>query len=248
VAAVEETTMNHRFHFAFVLAGLAASAVALPALAHTRVKDPPPIGGADDLKLGPCGCSFAPGSTNPCPTTYPVTTLEAGSLVNVTWTETVNHDGMFRVAFSTKTPEAVTESDLDAGMVWEGTDTNMTAPADISEVVTVPNTPCDKCTLQVRQFMEGSVNPYYFSCAAVKIVPAGSGTGGSGPGAATSVGAGPGATSGVGSTGSGSGPPQYVPQPNEDGCSMTSGDPIDALSWLPAVAALAAVRARKRRG
>jgi hypothetical protein len=174
-----------------------------------------------------------------------VATLEAGSQVSVTWTETVNHDGMFRVALSTKTPETVTTTDLDNGVLWEGTDTNMTAPADISQVITIPNTPCDKCTLQVRQFMEGAADPYYFSCAAVKIVPSGSGAGGSGPGPATSVTSGPSATSG-GAT-SGSGNPQYVPQPADEGCSASGSDPIDSIAWVPAAIALALTRLRKRR-
>lgn len=223
--------MNFRRLALPLAAGLAAAVSLTSAAAHTVLKSPPPLSTDDDAKTGPCGCSFAPGATKPCDTTPTVTTLTAGEPLDVTWTETVQHTGKFRVAFSSKAPEAATIADLDGGVLWEGDDNNPTAPNDISQAITVPNTPCELCTLQVRQFMENAAAPYYFTCAAVKIV-APSGTGGMGgmSGASTGTNAastGASMTKASSATVGGAGP-QYIPEPNEEGCSVSAGSPDDA--------------------
>ncbi|MFO0612036.1 MAG: SCE4755 family polysaccharide monooxygenase-like protein [Polyangiaceae bacterium] len=220
-----------------LVATLASGMFVLSASAHTVLKTPQPLSPDDSAKTGPCGCSFAPGATKPCDANYKVTTVTAGQQLKVTWTETIQHTGKFRVAFSSKTPETVTVADMDAGVVYEGADTNMTAPADISQTVTVPDTPCDLCTIQVRQFMENAASPYYYTCAAVKIVPPG-GTGGMGGMGSSSASTGASSTKAatVGSTGAGVGGagPQYIPEPNDESCSMAPGE-ADASALLPAV-------------
>lgn len=233
--------------FAATLACLAVTPIAD---AHTVLKTPKPLSPDDSAKTGPCGCSFEPGALKPCDANYTVTTVTAGATYKVTWTETVQHTGKFRVAFSSKAPEDVTVADMDAGVLWEGADMNATAPADISQMITVPDTPCDLCTIQVRQFMENAASPYYFTCAAVKIVPAG-GTGGMGGASAASTTGSGAMTTSSGTTGStsaaaGGAGPQYIPEPNEEGCSMASGD-ADASAVIPAVAIAGFLAARRLR-
>lgn len=243
--------MNAR-RLAFAFAVTLAATAATTASAHTVLKTPKPLSPDDSAKTGPCGCSFAPGATKPCDANYTVTTVTAGASYKVTWTETVQHTGKFRVAVSSKAPEDVTVADMDGGVVWEGDDVNDTVPNDISQTITIPSTPCDLCTIQVRQFMEGAANPYYFTCAAVKIVPPG-GTGGmGGMGSMSSSGSNGATTTSVTSvtTGANSGGngPQYVPEPNEEGCNTSNGD-VDASALLPAIAIagwLAARRVRPR--
>lgn len=243
--------MNFR-RLALPLAASLAAAVSLTsASAHTVLKSPTPLSTDDDAKTGPCGCSFAPGATKPCDTTPTVMTLTAGAPLNVTWTETVQHTGKFRVAFSTKTPETATIADLDGGVVWEGDDNNPTAPMDISQSVTVPNTPCELCTLQVRQFMENAAAPYYFTCAAVKIV-APSGTGGMGGMGATSATTGGSTSSAKASSATvGGAGPQYIPEPNDESCAVSAGSSgdTDVAALLPGgvVAAWLVARRLKRK-
>jgi MYXO-CTERM domain-containing protein len=228
---------------------LGVGLVAVTASAHTIVKDPPPIGSQNDLLTNPCGCSFGMGGT--CPTNYPVTTLTAGTQVEITWTELINHNGKFRIAISTMAPEMVTAADLDAHVLASVVDQNNTAMGDVKQTILVPDTPCDKCTLQVRQDATNAADPFYYSCAAIKIVPnTGTGsttaatTGGAG---GSTAGAGGGAASGGGST-AGSNGPRYQPEPGSPskGCTFTAGGASEAWWVLPALG-IAAVAARRRR-
>jgi hypothetical protein len=181
-----------------VALALAVTALGAPraAAAHSLLVNPPALTSDDNAKSGPCGCYFGAGpedaaddaTASKCPASYTTTELVAGSQLQISWKETVNHDGMFRLAFSPLPVDGVVKADLDANVLYEKPDANTVAGNTITATVTVPSTPCASCTLQLRQLMTGSTNPYYWSCAAIKIVPAG--TTGSGP-----------ATSGAGGTG-----------------------------------------------
>jgi hypothetical protein len=197
--------------FAASLAAFSVLALALPAAAHTLLKNPPPISPETGAKSGPCGCFFgAPEDPNDdltpiaCPDTFPITTLLAGADLKVEWQETVLHEGSFRVAFSTKTPQATTKADMDAAVLMDMPDTNAVTDAVISGTIKVPSEPCELCTIQVRQLMTGPPDSFYFTCAAVKIVTAdpttGSGTSGSGgaPGSGGGGDGGEGGTTGAG--------------------------------------------------
>ncbi len=226
--------------------------VAVTASAHTIIKDPPPIGSQNDLLTNPCGCSF--GTNGTCPATYPVTTLTAGTQVEITWTELINHAGKFRVAISTMPPDQVTAADLDAHVLATPLDMNSTPMADIKQTILVPDTPCDKCTLQVRQDATNAADPFYYSCAAIKIIPnPGAGaTTATGAGGASGTGGAGGATAGSGGGSSAAGSsngPHYKPEPLPSGCTLTgAATPFGGLSLLvPAVGAAAALAARRRR-
>jgi hypothetical protein len=222
------------------------SSFALLASAHTVLVAPPPLTGNDSAKTGPCGCTFGSG-TIICPNDYTVTEFQAGEQISITWNETVNHDGDFRVSFSDKAPEDVTVADMD------GATLQMTVPDDqagglVTKSFTLPDTPCDLCTIQVRQYMMGADPPYYFTCAAIKIV-AGASTSGAGGGAASGSGGGAsGPSSGAGSEGGGQ--PVWEPEP-QSGCTVATrpeGD-VDArsLGSIGLVAAGLALGVRRRR-
>ncbi len=249
------------------------TALAGPAAAHTILVNPPPIGQDDAAKSGPCGCYFGGGpedpnddpSPAPCPGDYPVTTLQAGTQLKIEWKETINHDGNFRLAFASSAPDGATKAAMDGAVVIEIPDTNGTSGATLSQTITVPSTPCDLCTIQLRQFMMGAANPYYYSCAAVKIVAAdstssgaggaGGGAGGMGQGAASAGGNGSGASSQGGvpfSTGAG----RAEPQPEiKSGCSVPGeapglpGGAFLAIAGLSFASMIASMRGgRRRRG
>ncbi|MEK6578323.1 MAG: SCE4755 family polysaccharide monooxygenase-like protein [Bdellovibrionota bacterium] len=113
-------------------------------------------------KVGPCGS----------PRGATVTYLIAGQQLNVQFEEFIDHPGYYRIAFSPSGDLGFDQNvladqipDIQGG----------TLPRPYSKIVTVPNTPCTNCTIQVIQYMT-EVNPpsLYFSCADVVILPQGS--------------------------------------------------------------------------
>jgi hypothetical protein len=238
------------------------------AAAHSLLVNPPPLTSDDNAKSGPCGCFFGAGPEDPtddataskCPAGYPTTQLVAGSQLKVSWKETVNHDGMFRLAFAPTPVDGVVKADLDATVLYEKPDTNTVAGTTITATITVPSTPCASCTLQLRQLMMGSAKPYYWSCAAIKIVPAGgtsattAGAGGSGAGGSGGAGAGAGGNTGspagAGGSDSTAAGPAVAPVTLKTGA--CSASPNSNATSLPGTALFAAVcaltlRARRRR-
>lgn len=221
------------------------------ASAHTLLVNPPPLIGEDDAKTGPCGCTFD-GTGLACPEDYPVLEVEAGSEMMVSWDETIDHTGNFRIAFANVTPEAATVADFDDAALQVTVDDTL-AGGLFSQPFTIPDVPCDLCTIQVRQFMEGADPPYYFTCGAIRIVTqtgegGGSPTGGT-TSATTATGAGPATTAagGTNPTGAGGGEAQWQPEPEEGGCSSSgrgAGDSAFALLGLAGIAI--AARGRRR--
>lgn len=254
-----------------LLASLSIAALlglARPAAAHSLLTIPAPLTNDDNAKAGPCGCYFGAGPEDPaedgtasaCPADFPVTTLEAGTELTVEWKETVNHNGDFRIAFSPKTPDQTLKADVDANILMDTPDANDTAGATITQKITVPNEPCELCVLQLRQFMVNAAQPYYYSCAAVKIVApstsTSAGTGGAGGG-------GIGGASGTGGSGQGpSGPGAMTsngagyaePDPEvAEGCSasprgVASAGALSILGIAIAAGALRRLRGRTHGG
>jgi MYXO-CTERM domain-containing protein len=239
---------------AFV-AGLSVTSVVTNAGAHALLMNPPPLTNDDNAKSGPCGCYFGAGPEDPtedgtataCPADYKTTTLTAGSQVQVTWKETVNHSGKFRVSLSTKPINLVTRADLDAAVLYDENDANTVAGGLVSTMITVPNTPCTNCVIQLRQFMSGATKPYYYTCAAIDIVsPGGSSSSSSGAGGGASSGSGGvggmGGASGTGGTGGvdenviGAGPAPLDPPQVSGACSVsTPGEGASSSLWLTLV-------------
>ncbi|HVK68683.1 MAG TPA: SCE4755 family polysaccharide monooxygenase-like protein [Polyangium sp.] len=235
------------------------------AFAHAVLMNPQPLTNDDNAKSGPCGCYFGAGPEDPaedssasaCPASgYKVTDLVVGQTVQVTWKETVNHNGKFRVAISTKSIDTVKRADLDASVFYEGADANSQSGGLVSTTITVPDTPCENCVVQLRQYMEGASKPYYYSCAAINIVdPNASGSSSSSSTAASSSSStGAGGAGGAGGGGMGGSIPDDVgpgPAPFQENqpsgiCSASPSAPGSPAALALVLAGLVARVARKK--
>ncbi len=210
---------------------LAAALLAVPAAAHIKLTEPASFqvtnALGDPQKLEPCGGAGTASNV--------VTTVEAGSTLTVRWTETIGHPGHFRLGLATDvahfvTPAAVVmnndcksasiESTPSYPTLVDGLFPHTTAPSGVQRTttVTVPMMSCERCTLQVLQFMSAHTPPCFdFQCATLKIVlpdagvaadagaPADAGAGGGGGATDAGAGGGGGATGGGAAGGGGGG-------------------------------------------
>ena len=152
-------------------------------------------------KQGPCGV------TNDTRTTKSdlITTFEPGQMITVEWTETVNHPGHFRIAFSEKGqsfPEATVEPGKAGGQILADDIPDDKAGGKFTHSVTLPNVSCDTCTLQLIQVMSDS-GDFYFQCADLILKSSGSagGAGGSAGSGGSAGGVGGASTAGKGGQG-----------------------------------------------
>jgi hypothetical protein len=211
---------NHRLVCALAVA-LGCAAVS-PAHAHFTLLKPDSWLNEDGLggpqKGGPCG----PGGyddVKPVPTSGKDTTFHAGETITVQWMTTIPHPGYMRIALAAnradfKDPplDDATQCSFNLASVPKAPHDNVLVdgidPTKTMQQVTLPNTPCDKCTLQVIDVMQdhGGGSCFYYHCADIKILPAGAtGTGGTGGGGTGGVGTGGVGTGGVGTGGVGTG-------------------------------------------
>jgi MYXO-CTERM domain-containing protein len=169
-------TMRNRLRLAGSLgAGMVGLLATTDAQAHFRLMYPPQwVQEQDDLgdpqKAGPCGVDSSASYT----VTNAMTTFAPGQTITLQWSETVAHDGWFRIAISYKNrtdlldpPYAVNGIGFstDAGIesppvapvlidgLFEHTAASITTPKQYTYDLKLPTTPCDKCTLQVIQVM-----------------------------------------------------------------------------------------------
>lgn len=220
-----------------LLVGAAILLVPGTALGHARLNDPTPRSTADDLKTGPCGN---------VPRTATPSVFEPGETITIQFTETIEHPGHYRVAFSPAGDQGFDDNVL-LDMIPDQTGA---APHNYSVQVTLPMMECSDCTLQLRQFMAGSAQPYYYSCADIVLLA--SAPPDAGP--AEEADAGPPEPSpdaGAGAPGADGGP-----SVDDDGigeppgfCAVAAGaaGTPSAAAWL-AAAVLALVLLRHRRG
>jgi hypothetical protein len=196
------------------------SIVCVDARGHIALDQPPKRDAA--MKTHPCGGTGARSAT---PAVF-----APGQKITVQWHETVVHPGFFRIALSmdgttfptdpTDPPPAVAAPVLAIIPKVDGITSH-------SSDITLPETPCETCTIQVIQYMRAHPPPYYYyQCADIAIRTGGSG----GAGGATSTGGGPGGgAGGVGglANGAGGGVPDGVsgngPGNGAGGTSSTAG-------------------------
>ncbi|HEY5956864.1 MAG TPA: SCE4755 family polysaccharide monooxygenase-like protein [Polyangiaceae bacterium] len=145
------------------------------------------------LKASPCGASGDARTTN----ASLVTTFKPGETIIVTWRETVQHPGHFRIAFDNDGQDFPFPGDpLPSGVVVlvdNIADKSGANGLSYSQQVTLPNVECNNCTLQLIQVMTTASPPYsksgdlYFNCADLVLKAAGgsSGTGGAASGGTT---------------------------------------------------------------
>jgi len=184
-----------------------ASALAVllaPALAsaHITLTDPPARHPAADLKEGPCGVGAGDSRT-----TDPnkITEYMAGETIDITFNETFQHEGHYRVMLSSTgdagftDPTGYEDIEVSPGDLADGV---MDSDSETAHTITVtlPDEPCEECTIQLIQVMYDKPpwgpepNPpngadIYYQCADIVILPgAGGGSGGASSGGATSSG------------------------------------------------------------
>lgn len=148
--------------------------------AHIKLIDPPPR--VNDLKTAPCGSGTSVRGTN-------VTTFAPGETITVTWDETVDHPGHYRISFDNDGNDFQNPSTPDDNFP----ETLVEPIADkaggrYTQDVTLPTTPCENCTLQLVQVMTTQVpyNSFYYQCSDIRIAddggsgvdPGGDGTSG----------------------------------------------------------------------
>jgi hypothetical protein len=195
--------------------------LANPAHAHIKLLKPASaiqensLGGPQ--KDGPCGPGPTEGQGMP---SNQVTTFMEGEEITVEWTETVNHEGHFRIAVA-KDPSEFEDPKITGScqsaeiqnppvlpVLADGlfATTRDDGNRNYSQKVKLPaGFTCDKCTLQLIQFMTPHPAPcLYYHCANIKIVSAtaaGSGAAGATGGAAavSGQGGGPAAAGAAGS-------------------------------------------------
>jgi hypothetical protein len=126
-----------------------------------------------NLKEGPCG-QLANGRTDK------VSVFAPGDTIEVTWRETTNHRSYYRVAFDADGDDAF-PTFAGSGIGADGIDPSGPCPVDGRVIlayemddrsggsytlqVRLPDVECERCTLQVVQFMYDTMTPYYFQCA-----------------------------------------------------------------------------------
>ncbi|MFY0578119.1 SCE4755 family polysaccharide monooxygenase-like protein [Cystobacter fuscus] len=191
---------------------------AAPARAHFSIQQPASWAAQDRLgnpqKSEPCG-QADPGQ--PAQPTGEVTTYRPGQTITIDLTETVFHPGHYRVSIaqdmnSLPADPPVTAGDTPCGSTPINENPTLPLLADgllvhtskfsgpQSVQVQLPQGfTCDKCTLQITQFMSNHAinNPggcYYHHCATVTIAPPGDGDGTGGDGVTPDNG--PGSSSG----------------------------------------------------
>ncbi len=158
-------------------------------VAHIKLAEPASFQVADftggPQKEAPCGGEGE--------ATNAYTVVEAGSQLTVSWTETIYHPGHFRLSIAKSADEFVTptavlnnngnncasapvEASPQYPTIVDGLFASHTSGQDWTTTITVPNEPCERCTLQLLQFMSDHAPPcYYYQCATLKIVEPGSG-------------------------------------------------------------------------
>lgn len=146
--------------------------------------------------------------TPPCGGTNPRSAMPAvfapGQKITVKWHETVEHPGFFRVAFSTdgKTfPADPTDPPPAVAAPVLAIIPKVTGVTAHSADITLPNMPCETCSIQVIQYMEQHAPPpYYYQCGDIAIRQ---GAGGAGNGGTANATGGASAAGGTGAGGSG---------------------------------------------
>ena len=195
---------------------LGAGLVASQAAAHIALKSPTARSNDQvQLKVGPCGQT-----TNA--RTGKITVFKPGQTITVTWDETINHPGHYRISFDpngTNFPNPKSFTDMDGGVnvLVDGIpDKTGVAPIAYTQQVTLPNVECSNCTLQLIQVMTDKPpydpspagNDIYYQCADLVLTNSDAGI--------------PASDSGVPVSDSGSGDPD-ASSPAPDG---GTGDPV----------------------
>jgi hypothetical protein len=143
------------------------------ALAHVQLESP--LQRESAQKTGPCGSSGSTRSGNVC-------TYRPGANITVTWDETVEHPGHFRISFDEDgDDDFVVPTGYDDIGPYDGVLVDNIADRDVrsgdasySQEVQLPDIECDSCTLQLIQVMTdkppyGNGDDIYYQCADITL-------------------------------------------------------------------------------
>lgn len=159
---------------------IAVAALAVPATAWAHIELTYPAPRTLSLKQPNCGLTGSTRSVAP-------TVFAPGETITVTWTETINHPGHYRISFDADGEDFTIPLDFDDTTQTENVLFDL-IPDDGTQYthdVTFPDIECETCTLQVIQMMTdkppyGDGNDIYFQCADIAL-RVGGGGGGDGP-------------------------------------------------------------------
>jgi hypothetical protein len=143
-----------------------------PAVAAAHIQLTNPLPRTLELKQPNCGLTGSTRSANPA--VYP-----PGATITVTWKETINHPGHYRVSFDQDgedftIPLSFTDTTQTENVLVDNIADAAIANDTYNLEITLPNLECENCTLQVIQMMTdkppyGDGNDIYFQCADVAL-------------------------------------------------------------------------------
>ena len=216
------------------------AAISLPAVASAHIAMLSPTPRSVSQKQGPCGTTGSPRGDN-------IHVFRPGETITVSWDETVNHPGHYRIAFDV-------DGDDDFPLPNNPQDNFPTTLVDqiedkvggiYTQEVTLPDVECDNCTLQLIQVMTTNIpyNSFYFQCADIVLSNSAEPLADAGPGGTEEPDAGEGGGSGGDGSDAGIGGGDGGPPPTTGGCSTTGqSSGLGALLLL-----LGALISRRRR-
>ncbi|KAB2897147.1 MAG: hypothetical protein F9K40_13335 [Kofleriaceae bacterium] len=179
------------------LSGVFATAalVVLPATAAAHISLTYPPVRTSDQKIAPCGAAGSVRGAN-------VTVLEPGAMIEVRWTEPINHPSHYRISFDADGQDFTIPLDFMDFTQTENVllDNIADGAGPFTSMVQLPNVECETCTLQLIQMMYdkapyGDGNDIYFQCADLSLRTGGGPSpdaGGGNPGTDSDAGADPG--------------------------------------------------------
>jgi hypothetical protein len=156
------------------------SLVLVPSVASAHIALTFPAPRTTSQKLAVCGASGSVRGTN-------VTTFAPGSTITVTWKETVDHPGHYRIAFdddgqdfpipTTTTPGATTGMPTVLVDPIADVQGSVAGGRVYNQDITLPNIECTTCTLQLIQLMtdkppytiDAASNDIYYQCADITL-------------------------------------------------------------------------------
>ncbi len=212
---------------------IASSLLLVPATAAAHISLTSPVVRTADQKIGPCGAAGSVRGTN-------VTVLEPGAMLEVRWTEPINHPSHYRISFDIDGQDFTVPNDF-----MDFTQTENVVAENIpdgtgpfSQMIQLPNMECENCTLQLIQMMYdkapyGDGNDIYFQCADIALR-----VGGGPP---------PGPDGGTGNPGNGDAGIGGEPDGTISGGCAAAGQRADSLWIVLAFGAMGSALARRRR-
>lgn len=221
---------------------LALGGLLLSTSAHAHIKLTAPAPRHTSQKDGPCG----KGAVDPRGTTP--TTFKPGETITVTWQETIEHPGHFRIAFDEngqRFTDPIGPNDVaPREYVLKDNIKDKTGAGikNYSETITLPNVQCTNCTLQVVQVMTDKQgngwgnDDLYYQCADIVLAGGDGGApvvdGGASSSSSSSGGASSSSSSsgGSGSSSSGAASSSSSGTPATSSSSGSTGEPTTAAN------------------